>query len=444
MSEKPNVLAVVTDQQRWDSLGLYGCPHDLTPNLDAIGERGTVIEEAITPQPTCSPYRATFHTGKYATETGVWRESQPLPEDERTLADVFGDAGYDVGFVGNWHLGGSFADPVPEQQRGGYDDFWLAADIPEFTTAPYEGRLFNGEGDPFEFNEYRVDAFTRFAKTAIESLTEPFFLVVSYLEPHDQNDQWTFVAPEDYADRYRNHPYVPPDLSNRPGVWYQELPDYYGIVRRIDECIGKLVDYLKDERLYGDTVFAYTSDHGCHFRTRPGEFKRSPHDSAVRVPLLFSGPDFDRNERIRKTTSTIDIAPTLLDAADIDPPDRMHGASLLPVIRGDELDRDGEAFVQISESQIGRAIRTDGWLYAVAAPSLTGWRGGDGQASSELYVERYLYDLKRDPHQSTNLVGRPDYRPIADDLRARLRNYLSDVETVEPDIESQDRGYYEY
>lgn len=440
----PNVLVVTTDQQRWDTVGAYGTPMDLTPTLDSLARRGTRVEHAITPQPGCAPFRAAFQTGKFATETGVWRESLALDESATTLAHRFADAGYDTGFVGKWHVGGTFDEPVPERLRGGYDDFWLAADVPEFTSKPDHGRLFDASGTAVTFDEYRTDAFTAFGEEALESLSEPFFLVVSYLEPHHQNDMWTFVAPEGYAERYETDPYVPPDLTDGHGDWYSELPDYYGMVRRLDECVDDLLSALERRGVRDDTVVAYTSDHGCHFRTRPGEYKRTPHDSAVRVPAILAGPGFDGGRDVERVTSTIDLPPTLLDAAGLDVPDEMHGESLLPVVRGEEPDEDGDAFVQISESQVGRALRTDRWKYAVAAPKLTGWRGGNGQPSSERYLERYLYDLRSDPSERVNLAGRPNYRDVADELRDRLVEYISDVEGEEPEIKPIEKGYKEY
>ncbi|WP_254546696.1 sulfatase-like hydrolase/transferase [Halomarina pelagica] len=442
--ERPNVLLILTDQQRWDTVGAYGSPMDLTPTLDALARRGTRLENAVTPQPTCGPAKAALQTGKHATETGVWRLSRSIA-GERTLAHHFGDAGYDVGFVGSWHIAGTHDAPVPRDRRGGYEDVWIAADVPEFTTSPEEGHLYDESGEPVEFERYRADAFTDFAAEALDALEEPFFLVVSYLEPHDQNDRWTFVAPDGYADRHATNPYVPPDLRGRPGEWYDELPDYYGMCERLDECVARLLSVLDRGGLREDTVVGYTSDHGCHFRTRPGEHKRTCHESAIRVPAILSGPGFDRGRTVERVTSLVDLAPTLLDAAGVPIPDGLHGESLLPVIRGERPDGGGEAFVQISESEIGRAIRTPRWKYAVAAPTENGWRGGNGDPNSDVYLERYLYDLGRDPEESVNLVGRYDYRDVADDLRERLAAHIERVEGHEPDIRRfEDPGYREY
>ncbi|EMA07945.1 sulfatase [Haloferax denitrificans ATCC 35960] len=330
---------------------------------------------------------------------------------------------------------------MPTSHRGGYEDFWIGADVPEFMTQPTEGMLFDENGEPVTFDKYRADAFADFAIDAIETLSEPFFLMVGFLEPHDQNDQQTFVAPEGYAERYRNNPYVPPDLRDRPGNWFNELPDYYGAVERIDECIGRLTDTLVRTGVRDETIVAFTSDHGCHFRSRPGEYKRTCHDASVHVPAVLHGPGIDAGRVVERTVSLVDWAPTILDAAGNDVPESMHGHSLLD----DDHPRMGEAFIQLSGSEIGRAIRTDRWKLGVSAPTLTGWRGGKAEKSSDHYVERYLYNLARDPAEQVNLVGRPEYRAVFERLRDRLLEYIRDVEGEDPTIDPvSNPGYQDY
>jgi arylsulfatase A-like enzyme len=443
--DRPNVLLIVTDQQRWDTVGAHGSPMGLTPNLDRLAATGTRFDQLVSAQPVCGPGPAVIQTGLYATETGVWRGSLPLDDDVRTLAHHFGDQGYETGFVGKWDIAGTFEDPVPPARRGGYDDFWIAADVPEFTTQPDGGTLFDGFGDPVTFEGYRADAFTDFAVEAIDAMSPPFLLTVGFLEPHHQNDRGTFVAPEGYADRYRTNPYVPPDLQNRPGDWFAELPDYYGMVERVDECVGRLLDELDRRDIRDETVVAFTSDHGCHFRTRPGEYKRTCHESAVRVPGIVNGPSVEAGRVVERVVSTVDVAPTLLDAAGLDVPSDLHGRSLLSNDVDPDDPRVGEAFIQISGSEIGRAIRTDRWKLGVAAPTTDGWRGGKAEPGTDRYVERYLYDLARDPHERVNLAARPEHRGVFDELGSRLQAYISDVEGVDADIVAfSDPGYQDY
>jgi len=430
-ADRPNVLVVLTDQQRWDTVGAYGNPMDLTPNLDRAAERGTRAEQAITPQPVCGPARACLQTGRHGTEHGVFTNGRVLDfEGEALLADQFADAGYDTGYVGKWHLANARLDPVPEEQRAGYD-FWRAAGALEWTSHPYEGTLYDEDGEPVEFDGYRVDELTDHAESFIrQDRDDPFFCFLSFLEPHHQNDMDAYVAPDGYAHRYRD-PWVPEDLQGRPGDWHEELPDYYGMCRRIDECYGRLQRALEAEGIADDTIVVFTSDHGSHFRTRTPEYKRTCHESAVRVPLVVDGPGFEGGNVIDDPVSLLDLPPTLLDATGIDPPAAMTGPQFGP----DGTDRE-DVFLQISEREVGRALRTDRWKYAVFDPEAD---PGEDPASDE-YVERYLYDLRSDPAESVNLAGRWDYADVAERLRERLADRIEAVEGERPEIEPA--GYY--
>jgi arylsulfatase A-like enzyme len=441
MSDRPNVLMVLTDQQRWDTLGAYGNPMGLTPNLDRMAEDGVLLEHLFSPQPVCTPARACIQTGQYGTTHGVFGNGKtPLPHTEDALARVFGRNGYQTGYVGKWHLADK--DPVPSHQRGGYDDFWLAANGLEMTSHPYEGLLYDEEGRPTYFDGYRVDALTDMAIDFLRTeRDDPFFLFLSYLEPHHQNDMETYVAPEGYAERYQN-PYVPPDLQGTEGDWYAELPDYYGICARIDECVGRLLAELEAQDIDKDTIVLFTSDHGCHFRTRNGEYKRSCHESSIRVPGVVRGPGFEDGETIEELVNLIDIPPTLLDAVGIDPPAAMQGESIVPLVEGDQ-EWINEVLIQVSETAVERAIRTTRWKYGVYAPD----RDPLDNSDSDVYVERYLYDLQRDPGERNNLIGRaepgpgdPDprqseIRAVADDLRDRLVDLMADAGEGEVIIE---------
>src|SRR5690606_25144142 len=146
------------------------------------------------------------------------------------------------------------------------------------------------------------------------------------------------------------------------------------------------------------------------------EYKRSCHDASIRVPLAIQGPGFDGGGQVRELVSLIDVPPTLLDAAGLPVPPEMQGRSFVPLTRGG---RDGwptEVFVQISESQVGRAIRTHRWKYSVSAPGRDAWN----DSGSDRYVEEFLYDLEADPHELVNLAGLEAFRDLAAELRERL------------------------
>jgi len=355
MNRRPNVLIYFTDQQRWDSTGVHHNPLELTPNFDRLAMEGTHCFNAYTCQPVCMPARASLQTGKYATETGCHTNGCCIRPDEKTLGHWFREAGYRTGYVGKWHL--CKDEPVPPQYRSGYDE-WLGSNILEFTSDAYDTLLYDGEGKPVELPGYRVDAL---ADAGIRFMhrhrDEPFFLMVSQLEPHHQNHRDEYAAPTGYRERYQGR-WTPPDLEALGGSSAWHLGGYWGCIKRLDEAFGRMLDALRSMKLLEHTVVLYTSDHGSHFKTRNGEYKRACHDGCSRIPMALSGPGFDQGGRLKQLVSLVDLPPTLLDAAQIAVPSSMQGRSILPLVRGQTDGWPDDVFMQISESQCGRAIRT--------------------------------------------------------------------------------------
>lgn len=427
--ERPNVIVFFTDQQRWDTTGAHGNPLGLTPNFDRIAREGTHLYHSFTCQPVCGPARSCLQTGMYATTTGCYRNGIPLPKETPTLAHYFKNAGYATGYIGKWHL--SEHEPVPPEDRGGYEE-WLAANLLEYSSDAYSTVLYDNDGREVLLPGYRVDAQTDAAIRYIDRHRHsPFFLFLSYLEPHHQNHSDNYPAPDGYEERYADR-WTPPDLRALVGSAPQHLGGYYGMVKRLDEALGRLLDALKSLDLSKKTILLFTSDHGCHFKTRNGEYKRSAHDSSIRVPTALYGPGFLQGGQIRQPVSLVDLPPTLLDAAGIAVPPEMQGRSVLPLLRRDTADWPEEVFVQISESQVGRAIRTDRWKYCVTAPERNAWN----DAGADRYVESLLYDLQADPYELTNLAGVESFRSVADELKARLIARMTDAGEQAPIIEN--------
>lgn len=427
---RPNVIVFLTDQQRWDTTGLHGNPMDLTPNLDRLARRGTHLASTFTPQPLCAPARSVLQTGAYATATGCFRNGIPLPEDATTLARCFSASGYRTGYIGKWHLGGE--EPVTEPRRGGYQD-WLGANAVELVSDAYRCDLFDGANRKVRLPGYRVDALTDAAIRYVdEHQSEPFFLFLSFLEPHQQNNRDQYAAPEGYFQRYLS-PWTPPDLAGLGGNSAAQLPGYYGMVKRLDEALGRVQDALQSLGLDRRTIVLFTSDHGCHFRTRNGEYKRSCHESSIRVPAALWGPGFDGGGEVASLVTLLDIAPTLLDAAGLEIPSSMQGRSLLPLIRGGD-DLDGrvrtEILIQVSESEVGRALRTRRWKYYVHDPDSDPLR----DAASSKYREGHLYDLWADPYELHDLIGLETHREVSRVLKERLLRLLVEAGEPAPEI----------
>lgn len=429
-ANRPNILMICSDQFRADFIGANGeNPTVRTPNLDALAKRGTNYTHAVTNQPLCSPARACFLTGMQATRTGVWNLGEQLELDHSlpTIATQLKKAGYSTNFIGKWHVakvakyGNGWVAPGPA--RGGFDDLWEGANIPELSSHPMFGNYWLGDGTNLGYkNIYRPDFITSRAVSFVEQKHDrPWLLFLSQAEPHQQNDVDDFIPPPRYAKSYQD-PFIPQDLRNLPGNWQSRIPGYYGCVQAIDDCVGNMVAALERTGQLENTIVVFFSDHGCHFRTRMGEYKRAPHDAAIRVPMIFAGPGFDHAARLDEIVSLLDLTPTLLDGAGVEVPPTMQGRSLkkLPTDKAARAAWDSTAYIQISASMVGRAIRTRDWMYSCYDPT----QGGNSVPLSTKYTDYAMYQVGADPYQRLNLVGRPEYADVAHQLRAELKERI--------------------
>ena len=446
-----NLIFYFSDQQRWDTCGCYGQPLDITPNLDALAAEGVRFDNAFSPQPVCGPCRALFQTGKYPTETGCFRNNVMLPSHVKTLGSYMEqDAHYETAYIGKWHLASDgelekkptidhTVTAVPKELRGGYTGYWRAADVLEFTSHGYDGYVFDENNNRIDFKGYRADCINQFALDYLDSYTgdKPFFMTVSQIEPHHQNDHNHYEGPEGSKERFKDF-VLPEDLRVLKGNAAEEYPDYLGQCAALDENLGKLVAKLKEKGLYDNTILLYTSDHGSHFKTRNrdghlcgyDDYKRSMHDACLRVPLVMTGGEFTGGRVVKDLVSTASIPKTLLALAGVDVGDRMIGENLVDVLEGTTPGRKNEVFAQISESRVGRCLRTPKWKYAVYAPGIN---GGEA-AAADTYADDFLYDLERDPWELTNLVTDPAYREQKLLLRQKLLEWIWEAEGARPSI----------
>jgi len=444
--KRPNIVFLFSDQQRWDTLGCYGQKLPISPNLDQMAAEGVRFENAFTCQPVCGPVRASLQTGKYPTQVGCEVNNRHLPLNADTLARRMKAAGYKTGYIGKWHLAsgpnrydeGVAPDyrilPIPEAFRGGYDD-WLASDVLEFTSHAYDGHMFDGNGKPrfFKPTRFRVDCQTDWVEEYLEKQTKdnPFFLFVSYIEPHHQNDHRCYEGPTGSKERWANYE-IPGDLAGLPGDWVENYPDYLGCCHALDNAVGRVRKKLKAMGMDENTVVIYTSDHGSHFKTRNGEYKRSCHDGCLRIPMIAYGPGFKGGEVNQNLASLIDIPRTILSIAGGEVPEDWQGINLQDSV-GKEIGREA-IFAQISESHAGRTIRTKKWKYAVAIPDVDGEWVEQGNAGAIIYRESFLYDLEADPHERKNRVADPGLAGIRAELAAMLKAEMAKAGETVPEI----------
>lgn len=430
---KTNIIFYFSDQQRWDTLN-----ETVTPNLMNLADEGVLFENSYTCQPVCGPARACLQTGVYATQNKCYWNGIPLPDSIKPLAEYFNEAGYETAYIGKWHLASDRLPgiglhcektAVPKEKRGGYKDYWMAADVLEFTSHGYDGYVFDKDNNKVEFKGYRADCINDFALDYLDKKTsdKPFFMFISQLEPHHQNDRHRYEGPAETVPKFKDYP-LPDDLTFLDGDYKEMYPDYIAAINRIDENVGRLIEKLKEKGLYDNTVIIYTSDHGSHFKTRNLEYKRSCHDSAIHTPLIISGGIFKGGKTDDRLVSLIDLPPTLLQIAGIDIPESFMGKSLAKEITSGE-ERDC-VFLQISESQCGRAIRTKKYKYSVRAPFLS----GNTVHSSPVYFEDYLYDLEKDPIEKYNLIKDPEYKEIREELKEMLIREMVNAGEKKPKI----------
>jgi uncharacterized sulfatase len=440
--KKPNILFFFSDQQRYDSLGCNGQSLDVTPTLDKMAARGINFKMAYTIQPVCGPARAALQTGLYPAALGCFRNGISLPRNQKTLAARLKQAGYKVAYVGKWHLasdnGGADyrKEAVPLERRGGYDDYWVASDILEFTSHGYGGYLHDKDNKRLEFTGYRVNCVTDYALDYLDQCGKdeprPFFLMVSFIEPHHQNDHNRFEGPRGSRERFAGF-IPPPELQKGEGDWESQYPDYLGCCRALDDNLGRMIAKLKERGLYDDTVIIYSSDHGCHFRTHAGDvveggfddYKRSCYENTIHIPMVFTGPAFRGEKECHNIVELIDIPKTVAAIAEADT-EGMQGADLREVMAGRSTKE--EAYIQISESYLGRALRTKQYTYCIYSPKLN----PNKYAYADEYQERFLFDNKEDPLQSRNLIGDPGLSSLRSCLAKRLKERAR--EAGEPDF----------
>ena len=443
-----NIIFYFTDQQRWDTCGCFGQPLDITPNLDQLAREGVKFDNAFSPQPVCGPCRALFQTGKWPTETGCFRNNIMLPAGVKTLGNYIEEAGYETAYIGKWHLAsdGELEKPptidhtvtaIPRQLRGGYTGFWRAADVLEFTSHGYDGFVFDENDRRIDFKGYRADCINGLALEFFDQYDgkKPFFMTISQIEPHHQNDRKHYEGPEGSKERFKDF-VLPEDLKVLGGNGLEEYPDYLGQCASLDENLGRLVAKLKEKGLYENTVIIFASDHGSHFLTRNrdshlngyDDYKRSCHDAALHVPLVIAGGPFKGGVAVEELVSTASLPKTILALAGVDVGNAMIGENLLDVVEKKDDNRPNEVFAQISESRVGRCIRTARYTYSVYAPGIN----GGAAAAADRYADDFLYDMEKDPHQLNNVVADPAYVQVKEELRERLLDWIQRAEGTRP------------
>ena len=363
----PNILVILTDQQRPDTLGCYGSLIGRTPNIDRIAGSGTRFENAFTTFPVCTPARSSLWTGLYPHSTGI--EENVTQVENRLyrvkpkpaiLFEEIKKQGYLTGYFGKWHLG--IGDP-------GFFDRWSGFN----STGGHwiDGRQ-SFQGGTY-IPEKQTDELVEFIHWCGHN-AQPFLAVISFYTPHNP-----YSAPERFFQRYRGR--VP-------------FAGYYAAVEALDFNIGRILDVLEQIDIVSNTLMIFTSDHGETFGYRGVPHKFVCTDDAIRVPFIVAWPGHVQTGAVRRGfIGAQDLMPTVLDCAGIDAPAGLHGRSLRPWFQGTP-DVWREAYYvenrTFRERLPQRALRTPGHKLVLD-------HGGNHQ----------LFDLTDDPEEELNIFGAP-------------------------------------
>ncbi len=469
---KPNLLFILTDQQRADSLACYGNNHVQVPNLNRLADESFVFADAYVSQPVCSPARATLLTGTYPHTARVPACNIRLPEDLPTIAELVDDD-YECAWLGKWHLGNEiFA------QRG--FDTWVG------TEDSYRAHYASPErlGHLSDYHHFLLDqglepdrellgerVFSRHFEASLpEPLTKaaflgertadfiraqgerdrPFVAFVSYLEPHPPhtgplNDLYD-PATVPVGPNFRKKPAANAALLNRVmAAYYMESEEYgfdlrteagwrgvraryWGNVSLVDRSVGKILTALEESGQADNTIVVFTSDHGEMVGDHGILGKCVMYEESVRVPLLIRDPRRGRTQtRIPGNVSHIDLLPTLLDLMDQTIPEHLQGESRVPVLAGESTLTDNDIFIEWNGNN-GHPIPGE----AEVNPTMSSPRRTIITADRwKLHLcptdQGELFDLTADPHELTNRFDDPDQRARVADLTNRLKRWQQQV-----------------
>jgi len=461
-----NLLWLMTDQQRYDSIAALSDLPIQTPNLDRLVAQGVTFERHYGACPLCGPTRACLHTGRYPHSCGSLingfstpphifkgKKAHELNADEVLIDDILHESGYRMAHVGVDHV-----QSIPRKpQRFEWDLYRTRADYSQYlrdnnlesynkrnyqvacstkvASGEFETQLYSAPNPglhPLPFEEqmdyYLAQSAAEFLETASED--EPFALFCFLWLPHPP-----LVIPEPYYSMYdpeaiplppnigaSNADKAPMHMQHIPGQvganrtlaeWRETWAAYFGAVTLVDRCIGMVLDAL-DERSDGDdTLVVFHPDHGEQLGAHSYFQKMVCYEESIHLPLIIRTPEGDQGRR-RQLCGHVDIAPTMLDYLDVEVPKRMQGRSLRSFI--DDPDAEGPEVV-FSEYNGNCCVA---WLQRAAIGERYKYKWSEDGT-------RELYDLQEDPGELTNLAGESALADVEQHLRDELRAWQEET-----------------
>jgi arylsulfatase A-like enzyme len=447
----PNVLFIMTDDQRQDAMSAYGNAILKTPNMDRIGAGGVRFTESFVTNSLCAPSRASILTGLWSHAHGVTTNGsgpqnynqQGIAPAQTTWVEELRRAGYHTGLVGKWHLRSrptGFDEWVIFPSQGIYDD-------PDMIAGDTHLRL-RGHAD-----DVVGDQALEFLKARPKD--RPFCLLYQFKSPHrawmpaarfaHAFENTTIPAPRTFEDRldaaalrnaelaladmpdFRSRG-VSPDLPTpeRKRRNLEELVrNYYRVLLSVDENVGRVLDWLDANGLAENTIVVYTSDNGF-FLGEHGLFdKRLMYEPSIKVPLLVRYPARVPAARVDRAhmVLNVDVAPTLLELAGVPVPNRMQGLSMVPLLEGRDVPWRDAFLYEYYEYPAEHCVRKHRGVRTARWKLLHFW---------EQPEEYELFDLQADPDETTNLAADPRHRATLATLKSRLADLRRELGDVDP------------
>ncbi len=427
MKKRKNLLFIMADQMRGIDMGCAGNNQVITPNLDKMANTGVQFQNAVSTFPVCTPQRAALVSGKYPVNTDVMTNDVPLPIDGKGFGYCLKEQGYTTGWIGKWHLFGPHefrSSYIPEEHRHGFD-YWAVQNCRHhyFDNFYY----LNDNEKPVHFEGYEPDHQTELAIDYIEEhKKDPFALFLSFGPPHDPYDQ----VPERYRDLYdmeslewRGNVKMPVETLKKwavenPVPWWREEPDlptlrdYYAAITALDDCVGRVLDYLEKGNLLEDTLVVFTSDHGEMMYSQGSVQKGECFEESINIPFLVAGGGVVKGESNTVPFGTVDIMPSIMGMLDLQISDYCEGDNLSHLLKGEDGENPEAALVMNAfpwTSPEWRGIRTERYTYA---RDITG--------------KRFLFDNTIDILQQNNLAETRCGDAVIDALLTRMEKLLAE------------------
>jgi len=432
--QHPNVLWIFGDQHRGAALSCAQDPNVHTPNIDRLAAEGVWFRRAVMGFPLCCPARGSILTGRYP-HACVPGHQHRLPEQIPTLAAPLSEAGYHTAWFGKWHLDGfqesqgrAALHHVPRERRGGFDT-WIGY---ENNNAQFDCHV-HGHRDGREVESYKLPAFETDALTdlLLEHLDQrreagaPFFAALSVQPPHDP-----YTAPAEWMGRHnparlRLRPNVPaiPEVQEQAR---RELAGYYALIENLDWNLGRIRQRLESLGLTDDTFIVFFSDHGDHHGSHGHFRKMTPYQESIHVPMVIGGPcryHYHFPHESAAVMNHVDLVPTTLGLAGLDPPAGLAGYDYSSAVR-----KDRQPPGAPPEAALLQSVIPTGHGPSVDFP----WRGivtreGWKYVCLEHGAPYLMFDLETDPYEQRNLAHHAHARTMRRALHERTAALLRAV-----------------